>query len=306
MSNVVKTDCPVCGPGSTTFAGECHDLPVVSCDICKLMFVGECSELEETEEFFRSEHVDSEEVTERHYVSFRSDSLKREAAVVKRLLPEGARILDVGTASGYFLNEFDENEGWDRVGVEPSAVSTKFAKTQFGLDVKEGYLGEQDFDADSFDVVTSLDAFNCHRTPNEDLQEIHRILKPGGYFAVEIPGQSYRMLTGSGPLCWLFFGCGLRLNAGVNFYFYTTQSLVTMAERAGFELTDSYAESTPSYGSLPARIAKKAYFTATSMLYRLTGGKVHYAPKEFLIFQKPERAATVLKLHSVEDAQRAA
>jgi len=252
------------------------------------MFVGACKDVAETEEFFRTDHVESEEETQKFYVNFRKDSLEREARIIRRLKPDGGRILDVGTASGYFLKSFSQREKWDAVGVEPSAVSTRFAREQFGLHVHEGYLSEQNFAEKSFDVVTSLDAFNCHRTPNEDLREIFRVLKPGGVFAIEIPGQSYRMLTGSGPLCRLFFGCSLRLNAGVNFYFYTTRSLIAMAKRAGFELEDSYAESTPLYGSLVSRVVRQAYFSATAMLYRLTAGRVHYAPKEFLIFRKSE------------------
>ncbi|MCR9199084.1 MAG: class I SAM-dependent methyltransferase [Planctomycetaceae bacterium] len=290
MTSTTKTECPVCGPAATSAVGVCHEQPVVACTQCGLLFVGECQTVEDTEEFFRSEHVDSEELTAMHYVTFRKDSLEREAAVIQRLYPEGGRLLDVGTASGYFLREFADVSGWEPVGVEPSAVSTRFARQEFGLDVREGYLQEQQFAAESFDVVTSLDAFNCHREPNEDLAEIHRVLKPGGTFAIEIPGQSYRMLTGSGPLCRLLFGCSLRLNAGVNFYFYTTQALVTMAQRAGFVLQDAYPESTPVQGRLVSRLAKSAYFTATSLLYRLTGGRVHYAPKEYLIFRKPAAA----------------
>ena len=286
-STAEKTVCPVCGPAATSFVGECHNYPVVRCDSCDLMFVGECETVAETEEFFRTEHVDAEETTELHYVTYRGSSLKREAAVVRNLLPDGGRLLDVGTASGFFLKEFDGQPNWDVQGVEPSAVSTKFACDRFGLNVQQGYLAEQHYADAAFDIVTSLDAFNCHRTPNEDLAEIYRILKPGGLFAVEIPGQNYRMLTGSGILCRLFFGVPLRLNAGVNFYFYTTTSLVTMAERVGFELEESHPEAMPSRGSLPSRAAKGAYFYGSSALYRLTGGRVHYAPKEFLIFRKP-------------------
>lgn len=290
MTKSVETECPVCGPSSKAFVGKCHDLPVVRCDVCRLMFVGACSSVGETEEFFRTEHVDAEETTQLHYVSYRRDSLQREAALVQQLFPDGGRLLDVGTASGYFLNEFQGAEGWDVEGVEPSAVSTNFARDHFGLNVRQGYLSEQNYAAGTFDVVTSLDAFNCHRTPNEDLAEIFRIVKPGGLFAVEMPGQSYRMLTGSGPLCRLLFGVPLRLNAGVNFYFYTTTSLVTMASRAGFEVVESHPEAMPSHGNLPARLAKGAYFRSTSLLYRLTSGRIHYAPKEFLIFRKPVNA----------------
>lgn len=287
-----RTDCPVCGPQPTTFVGECHNYPVVRCNQCKLMFVGECESVEQTEEFFRSEHVDAEETTELHYVSYRGESLIREAAFVRSLVPAGGRLLDVGTASGFFLKEFDDQLHWQVEGVEPSAVSTRFATERFGLNVQQGFLADQKYHDDQFDIVTSLDAFNCHRTPNEDLAEIYRILKPGGVFAVEIPGQNYRMLTGSGLICRLIFGVSLRLNAGVNFYFYTTRSLVTMAEQAGFCFESSIPESTPDCGNLVSRIAKRGYFFATSALYRLTKGRQHFAPKEFLVFRKPASAAT--------------
>ncbi len=286
MTSKTKTECPVCGPAPTAHVGECHNLPVARCCDCDLMFVGECSSVEETEEFFRSEHVDAEETTELHYVSFRGDSLQRESNVVRTLVPGGGRLLDVGTASGLFLKEFEGLPNWEVEGVEPSAVSTQYAQEKFGLNVRQGFLDDQSYEDAAFDVVTSLDAFNCHRTPNKDLAEIYRILKPGGVFAVEIPGQSYRMLTGSGILCRLLFGVPLRLNAGVNFYFYTTKSLVLMANRVGLQLQHSYPEAMPSHGNFVARVAKSAYFLATSLLYRLSGGRIHYAPKEFLIFRK--------------------
>ena len=147
-SNTIKTDCPVCGPGETSHVGDCHDLPVVRCCRCNLMFVGECREVAETEDFFRTDHVESAEETQKFYVNFRKDSLEREARIIHRLKPDGGRILDVGTASGYFLKSFAGLKNWEPVGVEPSAVSTKFAREQFGLSVHEGYLTEQKFAAE--------------------------------------------------------------------------------------------------------------------------------------------------------------
>lgn len=281
------TICPVCGPEETSAVGLCHEHPVVQCNRCHLMFVGACSPVEQTEQFFRTEHVDAEETTELHYVTFRGESLRREAALVRKLMPHGGRLLDVGTASGFFLKEFEGYRDWQVEGVEPSAVSTRYAVEKFGLNVRTGYLKEQSYDDESFDVVTSLDAFNCHREPNEDLAEIARILKPGGIFAIEIPGQRYRLLTGSGILCQLLFGVPLRLNAGVNFFFYDTQSLVKLVERTGLIREKSFPESMPNHGSLPARLMKRSFFYATALLYKMTSGQLHYAPKEFLIFRKP-------------------
>lgn len=283
----VKTICPVCGPSNTTFVGECHDYPVVECDECSLMFVGECETVDETQDFFRTEHVGDSAETQEHYVDFRSNSLQKEANVVRRLCPDGGRLLDVGTASGCFLKNFANDSKWNVEGVEPSEVSARFAREQFGLNVRTGYLSEQHYNSDSFDVVTSLDAFNCHRTPNEDLAEIYRITKPGGCFAVEIPGQNYRMLTGSGLACRLLFGRSLRLNAGVNFFFYTTEALVKMASRAGFELVESYPEAMPRCGNVVSQAMKMAYSSASAVAYRVTSGRFHYAPKELLVFRKP-------------------
>lgn len=268
------------------------------------MFVGECAAVECTQEFFRDEHVDNEEVTHENYVNVRRRSLVREAALVRRHLPAGGRLIDVGTASGYFLQQFAGDEKWEVEGVEPSKASCRYARQTFGLKIHEGYLPDQKFDEAAFEVVTSLDSFNCHREPRQDMQEFFRILKPGGILAMEVGGQRFRLLTGSGLFSRLVFGKSLRLNAGVNYFYYNRDTLTRLAAMAGFEPVESYPEAMPDPGSRLKRLFRDAYFHASAAVYRLSGGRWNLAPKEFFIFRKPHRqpALSVYRPDAVNDA----
>ncbi|MFN9719226.1 MAG: class I SAM-dependent methyltransferase, partial [Planctomycetota bacterium] len=176
------------------------------------MYVSECQDPSETQEFFRKKQITDPQSTKTAYVDYRRKSLERGAARIRNLVPGGGRLLDVGTASGFFLRQFVDHPGWKTEGVEPSRVSADYARRTFGVTVHDGFLAEQNFPASCFDVVCSLDAFCCHRTPREDMQEFFRILAPGGFLAIEIPGHRFRMLTGSGFLYRTMTGRSLRLN----------------------------------------------------------------------------------------------
>ncbi|MCA9037031.1 MAG: class I SAM-dependent methyltransferase [Planctomycetaceae bacterium] len=286
-SEAVTLHCPVCGPEDRKVAGYSNDLQIVSCCGCGLMYVGESPPIDETEDFFREEHVPDEELAETAYVYKRQHSLKREAQLIRGLLPDGGRLLDVGTASGLFLAQFADDRDWCVEGVEPSRVSAMYARRNFNLKVHEGYLRDLQFSRDHFDVVCSLDAFLCHREPVEDMEEFYRILAPGGYLAIEIPGHHYRLMN---SLLTRFRRRGrntLRLNAGVNFYYYTRETLTKLAANAGFEFVESHPEAMPRTPNSLVRVLRNSYDASASLLYRMTGGRVHIAAKEFCIFQKP-------------------
>ncbi|MCA9051698.1 MAG: class I SAM-dependent methyltransferase [Planctomycetaceae bacterium] len=307
----VKVCCPICCDGEAAgsessvpqsnrrIAGASHGenrqrvlfrsngYPIVRCCDCGLVFVGEAEPAETTREFFRSEHITDRELTELHYVEWRRESLVREAELIRRLRPSGGRLLDVGAASGMFVRQFEGDARWSAEGVEPSHVSAQFAREQFGLSVYTGFLDDQDFDADCFDVITSLDSFVCHRKPLQDLREMFRILKPGGLLAIEIGGWNFRRLTSTGPLCRLIHGVPARLNAGVNYFYYDRRTLSALAEKCGFHYRHCFPEAMPSVGSRPVRGVKWLYFQATAVPYRLSGGRISLVPKELVVFEKP-------------------
>jgi SAM-dependent methyltransferase len=110
---------------------------------------------------------------------------RRRKQVEKRSRSKG-KILDVGCATGVFLNEM-KNNGWECFGVEPDRKASQYAREQFGLPVKTGYLLDTSFPDNYFDVVSFWDVLEHIQDPSSTLQEVLRILKPGGYLFFSLP-----------------------------------------------------------------------------------------------------------------------
>lgn len=285
-SNLVDvTQCPACAGSSFSTYLEDGGHKIVTCADCGLMLVTPRARVEDVKRFFADEYINEQSTIYDTFASPRAASLKREADRI-RAHSMGGRLLDIGTASGAFLGEFAGDRGWRVEGIEPSGYAARKASERYGVPVHAGFLDDQDFEAQTFDVVTSLDAFIMHAEPDKDARLINRILKPGGLFALDIPGVNFRLLKGTGIGSRLFYGGKVRLHVGVNLFYYTRATLTLLLERQGFEFVASWPEQAPYYGSSGAKLANSAYFAATSLLYRATSGGVHYAPKEFIIYRK--------------------
>lgn len=283
-----QVSCPICGPTPTDSIGNSNNLPIVRCCGCDLVFVAENIPLDNTQEFFRDEHIRDSDETRRVYVNYRQKSLMRDAARIRSLVPQGGRLLDVGTASGFFLKQFQGQSSWQVEGVEPSRVSADFARREFGLKIHDGFLSDQRFPDAEFDVVCSLDAFGCHRQPREDMQEFYRIVAPGGLLAIEIPGHYFRVMLGSGVFQGKSKENSLRLHAGVNFFYYTRKTLTRLASLVGFEFVASHPEALPATGSRVNQLARSVYDIASGSLYRVTNGHCNLSAKELIIYRKPQ------------------
>lgn len=281
-----RVKCPTCiSSGSRDFAVS-NGMKIVCCDACGLLYVNPRGSSEAHAAHFKNEYITDEKRATVDFISFREESLKREADIIKKLLPQGGRLLDVGAASGAFLKCFKGDPRWKAEGVEPSKFAAEFAFKELGIEVHQGFLMEQKFPSSSFDVLTSLDTFMFHPQPGEDLMEMARILKPGGLLAIEIPGLSFRLFKNKGVICRLLYGVPVKLNAGVHLYYYSKETLSHLCSKFGFEIAFTYPERSPSYGLLPFRMATAAYYFLTSLLYRVSSGAINACPKEFIIFRK--------------------
>ncbi|MFC1706939.1 class I SAM-dependent methyltransferase [Planctomycetota bacterium] len=236
---------------------------------------------------FADEYIETEEQLEEHFTQWRLAALSREATCLRELCPEGGRLLDVGTASGTFLAQFAGYPHWQVEGVEPSRFAAERAAARHGVPVHAGFLQDQGFPSDSFDVVTSLDAFCLHSDPVADLAEISRVLRPRGLLGIEIPGLSLRLLKNSGLLARLRYGVSARLNAGVHLFYYSRQTLGALTAAHGFGEVLTRPEQSPVYGSAGLRLLNRLYFGVTSSLYRMTSGAGWVPiPKEFLVYRR--------------------
>jgi SAM-dependent methyltransferase len=235
---------------------------------------------------FVEEYIDSKNRVEEHFVAYRERSLEREARIIRNAFPSGARLLDLGTASGAFLGYFTSQPEWQVEGIEPSRFAARAARERYGVPVHEGFLADHGFENAQFDVITSLDAFFFHPTPDKDLREIKRILKPNGIFAVEIPGLNFRLLKNTGVISKIVYGESARLNAGVHLFFYYRYTLGRLLAKHGFSELAAHPEQSPIYGNPLLRIFNNIYYHTTSAIYRSTKGRLNLAPKEFILYRK--------------------
>jgi ubiquinone/menaquinone biosynthesis C-methylase UbiE len=95
-------------------------------------------------------------------------------------------VLDLGTGSGYILRALRETRNIERgFGLDGSPEMLRNARS-YTDDPRIGFL-QGDFDAlpfatDSIEHVFSMEAFYYARDPRHTLEEIRRILRPGGTF----------------------------------------------------------------------------------------------------------------------------
>ena len=95
-------------------------------------------------------------------------------------------LLDVGCFSGMFLSNA-EKRGFKPSGIEPNREAYLRLKNNSQLNVIHGSLASARFAADTFSVVSLLDVVEHVSEPVSELQEVFRILRPGGLLVLSTP-----------------------------------------------------------------------------------------------------------------------
>src|SRR5262249_55101502 len=96
-------------------------------------------------------------------------------------------LLEVGCGHGNMLLEA-RDRGYEIHGLEYSADATLVANRKLGADVvRVGAIGAEPFAAGSFDVCILADVIEHVRDPARFIQDIWRLLKPGGAVFIATP-----------------------------------------------------------------------------------------------------------------------
>ena len=112
----------------------------------------------------------------------------RRVRFLVRQLPKGARVLDVGCGRGTLLSALADR-GFEAHGFELSEQAAEFADPR--AQVKIGAeLTEADYPEAYFDMVVVWHVLEHLKHPDRTVDEIHRILKPGGKLIIAVPNFS--------------------------------------------------------------------------------------------------------------------
>jgi SAM-dependent methyltransferase len=160
------------------------------------------------------------------YADYRGSEavLRREFARTVAFIRErhdGGRLLEVGCAYGYFLEE--ARRWFDVVGIELAADAAAHCRTA-GLAVHQGMADEATLGRiGTFDVIVLLDVIEHLPDPRETLTLLARHLDPGGTIVIttgdfasalaRLLGRHWRLMTPPQHL-WFFTPASMRAMAG--------------------------------------------------------------------------------------------
>ena len=203
---------------------------IVRCNRCHLIYTNPRPRPERIADGYRRS-VDPDYARED---SSRSINSHLSLNTVKRFARSG-RLLDVGCATGYFLNA--ARLDFETHGIELSEWAAQYARERLRLDVVNVSLDDASLPVEHFDVVTLIDVIEHLTDPKAALLSVHRLLRPDGLLYLvtpDIESLSARLLRGR----WW----GLR---PAHVYYFSRTTLGRLLRETGFEV-----ELTKSYGRI--------------------------------------------------------
>ena len=106
-----------------------------------------------------------------------------------RAISPGTRVLEIGSGTGALVDAL-RRHGADVQGVELRQELIDAAVRHFGpLPIQRVFGTALPFRDASFDVVASFDVFEHIRDSDAHLEEVRRVLKPGGAYVMQTPNK---------------------------------------------------------------------------------------------------------------------
>src|SRR3954454_22183190 len=163
--------------GERFVVGFCHD--------CKLHVTTPAPSGEDLGKYYPSSYYGSGRRFNRvvewllhHLYSYRALQIERKQ--------KPGKVLDIGCGRGLLLQKLRER-GWEPQGTELSEEAASYARDRLGLPVSTNTLQDGDFPDGEFDLVILWHVLEHVHAPRAMLQEVSRILKPGGVLLVAVP-----------------------------------------------------------------------------------------------------------------------
>jgi SAM-dependent methyltransferase len=105
---------------------------------------------------------------------------------IRRFAPPPGHLLEIGTATGSFLDEA-RRTGYDVRGVDLSATFAETARRRYSLDIDVDFIEDIDLPREHYDVVCNFGGVGCWRDPMRALRNIRSSMKSSGVFVLNHP-----------------------------------------------------------------------------------------------------------------------
>ncbi|HEX3186206.1 MAG TPA: class I SAM-dependent methyltransferase [Pyrinomonadaceae bacterium] len=189
-SEKTRRACVACGSTNARPLGVKNELEVVTCAGCGSVYTP-YSPWYSSAFFYTGFYLSEEELSPPAFINTRLEEITAGFSSYR----DNNRLLDIGCGAGNLLQAARKN-GWNAQGLDVSAGAVQHVRS-LGYEVFEGELQDAAFPSQHFDVVTAAELLEHLIDPRPLLQEVARILRPGGLFWTTTPharGLSGRML----------------------------------------------------------------------------------------------------------------
>lgn len=274
--------CPICRatqPETIVAAGA---KSIQRCRCCSICFLHPQPSPAEVATYFETGEEDSPAAAlKRDYEDCRGEVLALVAKEIQCRKDRGT-VLDIGCATGFFLNCFFAD--WERYAVELSPRKADLA-ARGGIRVHLGDVFSARFRGSSFDVVTLLDGFYYVRDPQSLLAELRRVLRDDGILLLEMAWATSYLWRRTG-LAGRLLSEGPVLEASDHMFDYTPRAISLLLHKCGFILDEIIA--------LPANRQERGFSDLLCRTYSwlsrtaaaFSGGRLFLGPRFMVIARK--------------------
>lgn len=224
--------CKLCFHERHAVLYEKNGYPIVKCLLCDLVSTVLPSDFDTRniydDSYFQGGQTDG-------YADYQSSEkiLKAEfRSVLKKLLcyvkgKSGKKLLEIGSAYGYFLDE--ASAYYDCYGVEVNKEGVA-SSVQRGLKVYEGVMHEEIFaDTGKLDAAVMLDVIEHLEDPLKTVQQLFDAMNPGGVILI-VTGDHSSMLSRLMKQKWRL------MTPPQHTFFFSAKTLSHLVRKAGFTI----------------------------------------------------------------------
>lgn len=222
-----SSPCPSCLGTAQAEWGEKNGYRLVRCKACGLIFVSPMPR--DSAELYSEGYFSGGK--EFGYVEYDRDkepmrrTFETYLAHMEKTLGKKGRLLDIGCATGYFM-EVARRSGWEAEGVDISEHASRVGRAK-GLTIYTGAMPPKDL-RDSYDAITLLDVIEHVQDPKAVIAQCGRLLREGGIIVVTTPDSGTIWARLLGPRWHLVV-------PPEHLVLFNRKNFVEMLARAGFE-----------------------------------------------------------------------
>jgi 2-polyprenyl-3-methyl-5-hydroxy-6-metoxy-1,4-benzoquinol methylase len=200
------------------------------CPQCNLIYVSPRPALLELEDLYGKDHAHISAGTH-IYGAFRRRMIARYMLRIIRKFIQRGRLLEIGSGSGYFLDEA-RKQGFDVRGIELNGILRDFTQTELGISCENNPLDESLFGGLKFDIIYHRDVISHFYDPIAEFEKINDRLIDQGLVVFETGN-----LGDVEPKYYKLFSA---FQLPDHLFFFSEENLKQLLERTGFTLLKAY------------------------------------------------------------------